>query len=114
MDWFDDQDDLTQNLLYNIPTSTVNNAALADCEDADNDKELGDVSVFALRFWSDADITLFEERYGDIQYCEYAFAPSYTPSEGNAPDARYFVNLLSEFICADAAALTLGMFLLFR
>lgn len=114
MDWFDNTNDLTQDLLYYIPTTTVNNAALADCrDDADNDKLLDDVSVFALRFWDDADLSLFEAEYGDLQYCEYTFRRTYTPSEGNAPDSRYFVNLLSEFICADAADLTLGMFIFY-
>eukprot|EP01084_Bolivina_argentea_P085794 155056_1 len=107
LDWFDTQDSSMPQLMYYIPFTTLNDEALDDCRDSNNDNLLDDITTFALRFWSETDITKFEKEYGFVEWCEYFQKPTYTPSQGNSPDTRYFVNTLSEFICADGGVLTL-------
>ena len=96
--------------MYYIPYTSVNDEALDDCRDSDNDAIFDDIVTFALRFWSDTNLEKFEDEYGFLDYCEYFQKPTYTPSNGNSPDTRYFVNTVADFICAAAQVITDGMY----
>ena len=104
LDFFEDDSKYDTQLIYWIPYTTHDNDAINDC--LDKDDALDDIRTFALRFWSDTDIEAVESIFGDLDWCEYFQRPSYIPSQANSPDARYFVNTLSDFVCLDGGDIT--------
>ena len=104
LEFFDDDGKYDKQLIYWIPFTTHDNNAISDC--LNRDDELDNIRTFALRFWSDTNIEAVEDIFGDLNWCEYFQSPLYTPSQGNSPDARYFVNTLSDFVCLDGGEIT--------
>lgn len=104
LDFFDNDGKYDTQLLYWIPYQSHDRSAFSDCDD-DGDK-LDGIKTFALRFWDDTDLERFETVFGDLDWCEYFQKGTYTTSQGNSADTRYFVNTFSDFICAEGGGFT--------
>lgn len=70
------------------------------CNDSDLNFRLKDVYTYAIRMWSESDLSEFEQRYGNFTYCQWlGINTRQTMDVANSIIVRNIVGTLSDFVC---------------